>query len=110
MYCSSLQGHVQVSLLVSILVLSNVLVTLWQCGVDANATDRVLLQSCTPSLHTNADCTALVAAVVSRQISVVRLLLKVKKLMLDTEFGYFYEFCFSLHLFKQHWTVLYEIA
>lgn len=47
--------------------------------MDANATDRVLLQSCKPSLHTNADCTALVAAVVSRQISVVRLLLKVKK-------------------------------
>ncbi|KAF5961685.1 hypothetical protein HYC85_002894 [Camellia sinensis] len=41
-----------------------------QCGVDANATDRVLLQSYKPSLHTNVDCTALVAAVVSRQISV----------------------------------------
>ncbi|KAH6790993.1 ankyrin [Perilla frutescens var. frutescens] len=50
--------------------------TLLKCGVDANATDRVLLQSSKPSLHTNADCTALVAAVVSRQISVVRLLLK----------------------------------
>ncbi|KAG6394613.1 hypothetical protein SASPL_145202 [Salvia splendens] len=50
--------------------------TLVKCGVDANATDRVLLQSRKPSLHTNADCTALVAAVVSRQISVVRLLLK----------------------------------
>ncbi|XP_047975239.1 serine/threonine-protein phosphatase 6 regulatory ankyrin repeat subunit C [Salvia hispanica] len=50
--------------------------TLLKCGVDANATDRVLLQSCKPSLHTNADCTALVAAVVSRQISVVWLLLK----------------------------------
>lgn len=50
--------------------------------MDANATDRVLLQSCKPSLHTNADCTALVAAVVSRQVSAVHLLLKVKKLML----------------------------
>ncbi|CAL5349024.1 unnamed protein product [Camellia sinensis] len=46
-----------------------------KCGVDANASDRVLLQSYRPSLHTNVDCNALVAAVVSRQISVVRLLL-----------------------------------
>ena len=45
--------------------------------MDANATDRVLLQSSKPSLHTNLDCTALVAAAVSRQVSVVRLLLQV---------------------------------
>ncbi|PSS33470.1 Ankyrin-2 like [Actinidia chinensis var. chinensis] len=45
-------------------------------GVDPNATTRVLLQSYRPSLHTNVDCPALVAAVVSRQISVVRLLLQ----------------------------------
>nr|DAD30619.1 TPA_asm: hypothetical protein HUJ06_009470 [Nelumbo nucifera] len=50
--------------------------TLMKCGVDANATDRVLLQSSRPSLHTNVDCTALVAAIVSRQTSVVRLLLQ----------------------------------
>ncbi|KAL8482755.1 hypothetical protein ACS0TY_025702 [Phlomoides rotata] len=50
--------------------------TLIKCGVDANATDRVLLQSYKPSLHTNADCTSLVAAIVSKQISVVQLLLK----------------------------------
>ncbi|KAL3829504.1 hypothetical protein ACJIZ3_018306 [Penstemon smallii] len=49
---------------------------LMKCGVDANATDRVLLQSCKPSLHTNADCGALVAAVVGRQISAVHLLLE----------------------------------
>lgn len=49
----------------------------WQCGVDADATDRALLQSCRPSLYTNVHCNALVAAVVSRQISVVRLLLQV---------------------------------
>ncbi|KAK6117483.1 hypothetical protein DH2020_048761 [Rehmannia glutinosa] len=49
--------------------------TLMKCGVDANAPDRILLQSCKPSLLTNADCTALVAAIVSRQISVVHLLL-----------------------------------
>ncbi|GKV41356.1 hypothetical protein SLEP1_g48897 [Rubroshorea leprosula] len=50
--------------------------TLMKCGVDASATDRQLLQSSRPSLHTNVDCTALVAAVVSRQVSVVRLLLQ----------------------------------
>ncbi|XP_022883931.1 uncharacterized protein LOC111400767 [Olea europaea var. sylvestris] len=48
---------------------------LLKCGVDVNATDRFLLQSCKPCLHANVDCTALVAAVVSRQISSVRLLL-----------------------------------
>ncbi|KAL0377316.1 UNVERIFIED_CONTAM: hypothetical protein Sradi_3037100 [Sesamum radiatum] len=49
-----------------------------KCGVDVNTTDRILLQSCKPSLHTNADCTALVAAIVSRQISVVHLLLEAR--------------------------------
>ncbi|GAB4847953.1 hypothetical protein Ancab_027014 [Ancistrocladus abbreviatus] len=49
---------------------------LMKCGVDVNAVDRMLLQSSKPSLHTNVDCTALVAAVVSRHVSVVRLLLK----------------------------------
>lgn len=46
--------------------------------MDACATDRVLLKSSKPSLHMNVDCTALVAAVVSRQAMVVRLLLQVK--------------------------------
>ncbi|RZC74654.1 hypothetical protein C5167_050134 [Papaver somniferum] len=50
---------------------------LTKSGVDPNSTDRVLLQSSVPSLHTNADCTALVAAVVSRQATVVRQLLQV---------------------------------
>ncbi|KAL5864459.1 hypothetical protein ACOSQ3_001973 [Xanthoceras sorbifolium] len=50
--------------------------TLMTCGVDVNATDRFLLQSFKPSLHTNVDCTALLAAVVSRQVSVVHLLLQ----------------------------------
>ncbi|XP_057721767.1 uncharacterized protein LOC130935873 [Arachis stenosperma] len=45
-------------------------------GVDVNATDRVLLQSLKPSLHANVDCTALVAAVIHRQLPVVDLLLK----------------------------------
>lgn len=49
----------------------------WQCGVDANVRDRVLLQSLKPSLHTNVDCNALVAAVVHRQVPVVGLLLQV---------------------------------
>ncbi|KAF8399917.1 hypothetical protein HHK36_015787 [Tetracentron sinense] len=50
--------------------------TLMKCGVDVNAIDRVLLRSSKPSLHTNVDCTALVAAIVSRQVSVVRMLLQ----------------------------------
>ncbi|OMO60459.1 hypothetical protein CCACVL1_24150 [Corchorus capsularis] len=50
--------------------------TLIKSGVDVNATDRVLLRSSKPSLHTNIDCNALAAAVVSRQTSVVRLLLQ----------------------------------
>ncbi|CAN7141120.1 unnamed protein product [Brassica rapa subsp. narinosa] len=50
--------------------------TLLKCGVNANSTDRLLLQSSKPSLYTNVDCTALVAAIVNRQVSVVRLLLQ----------------------------------
>ncbi|XP_022775640.1 ankyrin-2-like [Durio zibethinus] len=50
--------------------------TLIKCGVDANVTDRVLLRSSKPSLHANIDCNALAAAVVSRQASVVRVLLQ----------------------------------
>lgn len=48
-----------------------------QCGVDANAMDRTLLLSSKPYLHLNVDCNAIVAAIVSRQLSVVELLLKV---------------------------------
>ncbi|CAI8596280.1 unnamed protein product [Vicia faba] len=50
-------------------------------GVDINAIDRILLQSSKPFLHTNVDCNALFAAVVSRQINVVKLLLQ--KAVLD---------------------------
>ncbi|KAF7813623.1 ankyrin-3 isoform X1 [Senna tora] len=46
-------------------------------GVDTNAISRTLLQSSKPFLHANVDCNALFAAVVSRQINVVRLLLEV---------------------------------
>ncbi|KAG8503609.1 hypothetical protein CXB51_001790 [Gossypium anomalum] len=46
-----------------------------ECGVDANATDRVLLRSSKPSLYTNIDCNALSAAVICRQTSIVRSLL-----------------------------------
>ncbi|CAI8618951.1 unnamed protein product [Vicia faba] len=46
-------------------------------GVDINAIDRILLQSSKPFLHTNVDCNALFAAVVRRQINVVKLLLQV---------------------------------
>ncbi|XP_065875249.1 uncharacterized protein [Euphorbia lathyris] len=55
----------------------NVVDALIKCGVDANAVDRILLQSSKPSLHVNVDCNALAAAIISRQISVVRLLLQV---------------------------------
>lgn len=48
-----------------------------QCGADPNATSRVLLRSLKPSLHTNVDGTALIAAIVSRQTDVVRRLLQV---------------------------------
>ncbi|KAK7841278.1 uncharacterized protein LOC112016649 [Quercus suber] len=50
--------------------------TLIKCGVDASAADRVLLRSSKPSVHMNVDCTALAAAVVSRQAPIVRLLLQ----------------------------------
>ncbi|CAN1794680.1 Ankyrin repeat domain-containing protein 50 [Linum perenne] len=46
------------------------------CGVDANAIDRILLQSSKPMLHTNVYSNALAAAIVSRQTSVVKLLLQ----------------------------------
>ncbi|KAG8634925.1 hypothetical protein MANES_17G105600v8 [Manihot esculenta] len=55
---------------------ADVVDVLTKCGVDVNATDRLLLLSSKPSLHTNFDCTALVAAVISRQIAVVHMLLK----------------------------------
>ncbi|KAF3788566.1 Ankyrin-3 [Nymphaea thermarum] len=55
---------------------TDVVATLIKCGVDANAVDRVLLRSSKPALHTNVDCTALVAAIVSKQVAVVRQLLQ----------------------------------
>ncbi|XP_078434810.1 ankyrin [Wolffia australiana] len=54
----------------------NVVESLLKHGVDANATGRLLLQSAKPPLHTNADCSALIAAVVSRQVSIVKKLLE----------------------------------
>uniref|UniRef100_J3LZ45 Uncharacterized protein n=1 Tax=Oryza brachyantha TaxID=4533 RepID=J3LZ45_ORYBR len=50
--------------------------SLIKCGADPNATSRVLLRSLKPSLHANVDCTALFAAIVSRQVAVVRQLLQ----------------------------------
>ncbi|KAL9247057.1 hypothetical protein vseg_020528 [Gypsophila vaccaria] len=55
---------------------TDVVETMMKCGVDANAVSRVLLQSSKPCLHTNIHCTGLVAAVVSRHVAVVRLLLQ----------------------------------
>ncbi|KAG6712582.1 hypothetical protein I3842_05G110500 [Carya illinoinensis] len=54
----------------------NVVDALFKFGLDANASDRVLLQSSKPFLHTNFDCNALVATVASRQVSVIGLLLQ----------------------------------
>lgn len=54
----------------------DVIDVLIKCGVDANAMDRMLLLSSKPYLHMNVDCNAIVAAIVSRQTSVVELLLK----------------------------------
>ncbi|KAM7487164.1 hypothetical protein LguiB_024648 [Lonicera macranthoides] len=50
--------------------------TLIKGGAATNATARVLLRSSKPSLHANVDCNALVAAIVSRQVPVVRLLVQ----------------------------------
>ncbi|KAI3426781.1 ANK_REP_REGION domain-containing protein [Psidium guajava] len=47
-----------------------------KCGVDVNGTDRALLQSSKPSLHINVDCNPLIAAIISRQVLVVRRLLQ----------------------------------
>ncbi|THU55673.1 hypothetical protein C4D60_Mb11t09050 [Musa balbisiana] len=47
-----------------------------QCGADPNATSRLLLRSLKPSLHTHVDCTALIAAIVSRQAAAVQRLLR----------------------------------
>ncbi|ERN06840.1 ankyrin repeat domain-containing protein 50 isoform X1 [Amborella trichopoda] len=55
---------------------TGVVATLIKCGVDADGVDRVLLRSLKPPLHTNVDCTALVAAVVGRQATVVHQLLQ----------------------------------
>ncbi|XP_011040607.1 PREDICTED: ankyrin-3-like isoform X1 [Populus euphratica] len=54
----------------------DVVTTLIKNGVDINCTRRVLLQSVKPALHANVDCTPLVAAIVSRQVSVVKYLLE----------------------------------
>ncbi|KNA20114.1 hypothetical protein SOVF_055350 [Spinacia oleracea] len=54
----------------------DVIQVLIKCGVDANAMDRMLLLSSKPYLQLNVDCNAIVAAIVSRQISVVELLLR----------------------------------
>ncbi|GMH06830.1 hypothetical protein Nepgr_008670 [Nepenthes gracilis] len=73
-----IRPHVSVHALVTACCrgFKDVVDALLRCGLDANSVDRVLLQSSKPSLHTNVDCTALVAAVVSRQVAVVRQLLK----------------------------------
>lgn len=53
-----------------------IVATLIKSGVDANSWDRMLLRSAKPALYANIDCTPLIAAIVSRQVSVVKLLLE----------------------------------
>ncbi|CAL5421157.1 unnamed protein product [Camellia sinensis] len=72
MICSHVAVHALVT--ASCRGFVDVVDTLIKCGVDPNANARVLLRSSKPSLHTNVDCNALVAAIVGRQISIVRLL------------------------------------
>lgn len=55
--------------------------------MDVNTTSRVLLRSSKPCLHANIDCTALVAAIISRQVSVVDLLLQVNFLTRVSKFN-----------------------
>ncbi|GJW27931.1 zinc finger, CCHC-type containing protein [Tanacetum coccineum] len=61
---------------------TNVLDSLLKCEVDVNAAARVLLKSSKPSLHTNIDCSVLVAVTVSRQVLIVRLPLKERSICL----------------------------
>ncbi|KAL3723000.1 hypothetical protein ACJRO7_035223 [Eucalyptus globulus] len=73
-----IRPHVAVHALVtaSFRGFTDVVDTLIKCGVDPSASDRFLLKSSKPSLHINIDCTALVAAVVGRQVAAVHLLLQ----------------------------------
>jgi len=48
-----------------------------QNGADVNCMARVLLRSVKPALDANVDCTPIVAAIISRQISIVKLLIEV---------------------------------
>ncbi|KDP25227.1 hypothetical protein JCGZ_20383 [Jatropha curcas] len=50
--------------------------TLIKNGADINCTQRVLLHSLKPVLHANVNCTPLTAAIVSRQVSMVKYLLE----------------------------------
>ncbi|KAL6646708.1 hypothetical protein ACP70R_015402 [Stipagrostis hirtigluma subsp. patula] len=55
---------------------NDIVAILLQSGVDVNCMARVLLRSVKPALHANVDCTPLVAAIMSRQISTVKLLIE----------------------------------
>ncbi|KAK0587176.1 hypothetical protein LWI29_018702 [Acer saccharum] len=54
----------------------DVVETLIKNGVDLNCMDRVLLRSFKPALHANIDCTPLIAAIVNRQVPMVKYLLE----------------------------------
>ncbi|KAI9125791.1 hypothetical protein K1719_003209 [Acacia pycnantha] len=79
MESNMIRSHVAVHALVSASCrgFTQIVHVLLKHGVDGNAIDRTLLQSSKPFLHANVHCNALFAAVVSRHIDVVRLLLQV---------------------------------
>ncbi|GJN20988.1 hypothetical protein PR202_gb08433 [Eleusine coracana subsp. coracana] len=54
----------------------DIVVILLQNGINVNCMARVLLRSVKPALNANVDCTPLVAAIMSRQISTVKLLIE----------------------------------
>ncbi|KAF8665184.1 hypothetical protein HU200_054160 [Digitaria exilis] len=54
----------------------NIVIILLQNGADVNCMARVLLRSFKPALHANVNCTPLVAAIMSRQTSTVKLLIE----------------------------------
>ncbi|CAL5058400.1 unnamed protein product [Urochloa decumbens] len=54
----------------------DILIILLQNGADVNCMSRVLLRSVKPALHANVDCTPLVSAIMSQQISTVELLIE----------------------------------
>jgi hypothetical protein len=68
--------------------------------VDVNCIITVLLQSVKPALHVNVDCTSLVAAIVSRQISSVKCLLEVTSIFSFASVWFYFLLFESLRMLK----------